>query len=67
MDRRKRAAIPAGAAAALIGGWTLLGRHEPAAGLSAHFWLGAVVGVAVGLTIVAAILLLGGRSDRQPR
>jgi hypothetical protein len=67
MDGKRRAALPAAAAAALIGGWLLLGRHAPAGGLTIHFWFGLVVGVAVGLTVVAAILFLRGRSARGPR
>ncbi|HEX4738117.1 MAG TPA: hypothetical protein VH331_11210 [Allosphingosinicella sp.] len=60
-NRRRAGALGAAAAMAATSGSVLV-RHESVAGAMSDFWLGTIAGAAIGLLIVAVLVIRrGGR------
>ena len=64
MNKRKRAGVIAASGAAIAASTASLaaGHHGTFAGLEGDFWTGCVVGIALGLAVLALLAALRGRS-----
>jgi hypothetical protein len=60
MNDRRRGAALVGAAAALTASGLMLTRQDTVSGGGGDFWLGTVMGVAIGMLIVALVLIRRG-------
>ena len=67
MDRGKRAGAIAASAAAIAASMASLaaGHNGTFAGLPGDFWMGCVVGIALGLAILALLAAARGRSPQS--
>jgi len=64
MDKRRRAGVIAASGMAITASTASLsaGHHGTFAGLDGDFWVGCVVGIAVGLAVLALLVVARGRS-----
>ena len=64
MDNRRRGGVIAASGAAITAGTASLGagRHGTFAGLPGDFWMGCVVGIALGLAVLALLVAARGRA-----
>ena len=64
MDRRRRAGVIASSGAAITASSASLaaGHHGTFAGLPGDFWMGCVVGIALGLAVLALLAVARGNS-----
>jgi hypothetical protein len=67
MNKRKRAGAIAASGAAIWASMASLaaGRHDSFAGLPGDFWMGCVVGIALGLAVLGVLAVARGRGIRR--
>ena len=63
MEKRKRAGVIAASGVAISGSaGSLIATHHGSSGGLSDFWMGCIVGIAVGLAVLALLGMTRGRS-----